>query len=98
MKTSMMIAIDGLVAKNFPDEENTTFMTLMILFNTIYKQAITAMSNGRSRSDTIRTCGIVIPNHAFYQLNYTPITATTNFIQNRMYSHSLSPLIRWIHE
>ena len=24
-------------------------------------------------SDRIRTCGILLPNHAFYQLNYTRI-------------------------
>ncbi len=24
------------------------------------------------RSDTARTCGIVVPNHALYQLSYTP--------------------------
>ena len=34
------------------------------------------------RSDRIRTCGIVVPNHARYQLRYTPKTSKDAFAEN----------------
>ena len=36
------------------------------------------------RSDRIRTCGIVVPNHARYQLRYTPKTSQDLLAENRL--------------
>ena len=34
------------------------------------------------RSDRIRTCGILVPNQARYQLRYTPLLLLTTYLQD----------------
>ena len=42
------------------------------------------MNTRYGRSDRIRTCGIVVPNHARYQLRYTPKTSQDLLAENRL--------------
>ena len=42
------------------------------------------MNTRNGRSDRIRTCGIVVPNHARYQLRYTPKTSQDLLAENRL--------------
>ena len=49
----------------------------------VFIEHLKSYKNSRyGRSDRIRTCGIVVPNHARYQLRYTPKTSKDAFAEN----------------